>query len=64
MVKEPAQRYNADQILQHPWLSGEPMPKIELPEVPTKIKEYTARQRLKKYGQAIVAIQRLNKMLT
>jgi hypothetical protein len=34
-----------------------------LSEVPAKIKEYTAKMRLKKAGQAIIAVQRLNKLL-
>ena len=50
--------------MEHPWLSGNEVPKLELPEVPTKIKAYTARHRLIKCGQAIIAIQRLNKILS
>jgi hypothetical protein len=32
-----------------------------LNEVPAKIKEYNAKQRLKKAGQVIIAVQRLRK---
>ena len=51
-------------MIEHPWLASNAIPKIDLPEVPVKIKEYTARQRLKKGAQAIIAIQRLNKILS
>jgi hypothetical protein len=30
-------------MIAHPWLADNAIPKIELPEVPVKIKEYTAR---------------------
>jgi len=42
---------------------GEGTPKDNLPEVPKMIQEYTAKRRLKKAGQAIIAVQRLNKLL-
>jgi len=62
-VRNPEHRLNAEQILQHPWVVGEGTPKDNLPEVPKMIQEYTAKRRLKKAGQAIIAVQRLNKLL-
>jgi hypothetical protein len=49
--------------LQHPWIIGEGTPQKELSEVPDKIKEYNAKTRFRKAGQAIIALGRLNKML-
>ncbi len=53
----------AEDILQHPWMLGENISMKELEEVPGKIKEYNAKARFRKVGQAIIALQRLNKML-
>lgn len=63
LVKEPSKRLNAEQILCHPWILGEGAPDTELKDVPEKIKEYSARNRLRKAAQAVIAIQRINKIL-
>jgi len=36
--------------LEHPWILGYENPTDNLPEVPKKIKEYNAKQKLKKAG--------------
>ena len=43
LVREPAQRLNADQILNHPWVAEGGAPQQSLEKVPEKLKEYTAR---------------------
>jgi len=63
LVKDPKERLKADEILQHPWMTGESTPQKELDEVANKIKEYNAKTRFRKAGQAIIALTRLNKML-
>jgi len=63
LVADPKSRYNAEQILAHPWIVGHSNPEDNLAEVPNKIKEYNAKKKLKKAGQVIVAVQRLNKIL-
>lgn len=62
LVRDPKERLNADQILSHQWIVDLGN-NNNLSEVPAKIKEYTAKMRLKKAGQAIIAVQRLNKLL-
>jgi len=62
LVRNPGERLNAEQILAHPWIVDQGA-NNDLNEVPAKIKEYTAKMRLKKAGQAIIAVQRLNKLL-
>lgn len=44
---DPKKRYNADQILKHPWIVGDVTPRKSLPIVTTKIKEFNAKRRLK-----------------
>ena len=62
LVADPAERLNAEQILSHEWIVEQGVNNC-LDEVPSKIKEYNAKQRLKKAGQAIIAVQRLSKLL-
>ena len=62
LVRDPKERLNAEAILEHPWVQGD-TPDIQLTNIPTKIKEYNAKQRLKKAGQVIIAVQRLNRIM-
>ena len=63
LVKDPKDRLNAEEILQHPWIMGDGTPQKELTDIPDKIKEYNAKMRFRKAGQAIIALGRLNKIL-
>ena len=63
LVKDPQHRFNAEDILNHPWLIGEVTPTIELHEVPPKIKEYSARQKLKRGVTAVKVVVKINKIL-
>jgi calcium/calmodulin-dependent protein kinase I len=47
LVADPKARPTADMILAHPWIVGTSTPRVELPNVTQKIKEYNARRRLK-----------------
>ena len=62
LTKDPAIRYSADQILNHPWLNGEEQPEVELTSVSEQLKEYIAKKRLKKAAVAIMAVGRLKKL--
>lgn len=63
LVADPKQRIDADGILNHPWIINQGNPDNNLPDVPAKMKEYNARQKMKKAGNAIIAINRLSKIL-
>lgn len=62
LVPNPQDRLNAEQILEHPWVVGAGMDN-QLPDVGQKLKEYSAKEKLRKAGRAIIALQRLNKLL-
>lgn len=47
LVIDPKGRLNADQILVHPWVTGESTPRTELPNVTDKIKEFNAKRKFK-----------------
>lgn len=64
LTKDPSERYDADQILNHPWLNNEEQPQVELNTVPEQMKEYIAKKRLKKAAITIMAVGRLNKLKT
>lgn len=46
LVVEKENRLTADEILKHPWIDGE-TPRMELPAVTEKIKEYNAKRRMR-----------------
>lgn len=47
MVVDPSKRLNAQQILEHQWISGDSTPRKELPNVTEKIREFNAKRRFK-----------------
>jgi len=47
LVVDPSKRFNADQILSHPWICGEKTPRKQLPNVTDKIKEFNAKKEAK-----------------
>ncbi len=47
LVAAPEDRLNADKILAHPWIVGTSTPRVDLPNVTQKIKEFNAKRRLK-----------------
>ena len=64
LVRNPAYRLDAEQILKHPWIVGEGTEDVSLEEVPKKIKEYNSKRKLKKAVNGIIAAQRLTKILS
>lgn len=44
---DPSKRLNAEQILQHSWISGADTPRKQLPTVTAKMKEYNAKRKFK-----------------
>lgn len=47
LVRDPAARLNAEQLLSHPWVIGEGTPRKQLPNVTQQIKEYNTRRKFK-----------------
>lgn len=47
MVRDPAARLNADDLLAHPWVTGVATPRKVLPNVTQQIKEFNNRRRFK-----------------
>lgn len=47
LIVDPSARLTADQILAHPWITGENTPRTELPNVTEKIREFNAKRRFK-----------------
>lgn len=47
LVVDPSKRLNAQEILDHPWVSGDSTPRTELPNVTEKIREFNAMRRFK-----------------
>jgi len=62
-VKNPEERLSADEILQHPWIISADTPDKILDQVPIRVKEYQARRRLRKAGHAVMALNKLTKIL-
>jgi calcium/calmodulin-dependent protein kinase I len=63
LVADPKARFDCDQILACPWVMGETTPRLLLPSVPTKMKEYNAKRRFKKAGYLIIAAHRFKNIL-
>ena len=64
LCKNPAERYNAEQILNHPWIIADGIPQVEIETIPANLKEYNAKTRFKKNVNAVIAIKRLQKSVT
>ena len=47
LVVDPTKRYDADKILAHPWIVGEKTPRKQLPNVTSKIREFSAKKEAK-----------------
>ena len=47
LVVDPSKRLNAQEILDHPWVSGDATPRTELPNVFDKIREFNAKRKFK-----------------
>lgn len=47
MTIDPSKRFNAEQILNDPWIVGTKTPRKNLPDVTGKIRELNAKRRLK-----------------
>lgn len=50
-------------ILSHPWIAGSGAANIELIDVPSLLKEFNARRRLKKAGNMVMAANRFKNIL-
>ncbi|CAG9328240.1 unnamed protein product [Blepharisma stoltei] len=55
----PSQRFNAEEVLRHPWMTGENTPRTNMPAVSRKIREFNTRRRFRKVGNAAVASVKL-----
>jgi len=47
LVVDPTKRYDEDKILSHPWIVGEKTPRKQLPNVTSKIREFSAKKEAK-----------------
>lgn len=47
LVADPAARLNADKILAHPWIVGTSTPRVPIPNLTQKMREYNAKRRIK-----------------
>lgn len=47
LVVDPKKRLTAEEIYNHPWVSGEKTPRTELPNVTDKMKEYNSKRKWK-----------------
>jgi len=63
LVVEPSARLSIDDILAHPWVSGDDTPRTELPEVQDKIKKYNITRKLRKATYSIIALNRFKNIL-
>jgi len=59
---DPKKRFNADQILKHPWIVGDVTPRKSLPIVATKIKEFNSKRRWKRAQMALRIVNLMNKL--
>jgi calcium/calmodulin-dependent protein kinase I len=57
---DPLKRLNSDQILMHPWMSGDETPRKNLPNITDKIREYNAKKKFKKVGSLAIALGKWN----
>ena len=55
-MADPEKRLDAEGILSHPWISSAENQDNNLEDVPKKISEYNAKRRLKRAGQAVLAV--------
>lgn len=51
----PKERITAGEMLRHPWILGENTPRNNMPDVASKIREYNARRKFRKYGNTALA---------
>jgi len=51
----PRSRFGAEQILAHEWISGLNTPRVDMPHVTAKIREYNAKRRFRKYANTAIA---------
>ena len=49
--------------MEHPWIVGEGNPDVNLVDIPEKIKRFNAKTRLKKAGNAVLAMNRLGSLI-
>jgi serine/threonine protein kinase len=56
LVVNPSKRLTADQMLEHPWVTGESTPRTELINVTKNIKEYNLKRKMKVslYGSVLM----------
>lgn len=59
---DPAKRYSAEQILEHPWIAGDVSDK-PLPDTLTQLKRYNARRKLKAAMGAVRATVRVRMLV-
>lgn len=63
LVLNPADRHDASAILAHPWIVGKGVPSEHMSDVQEKLKEFNARRRLKRAGQIVIAVNRLQNLI-
>ena len=64
LAKDPNQRLNAEQLLEHPWVRGISTPRVLLPSVTQQIKEFNARRKLKRAAYSVMAAIRFRNILS
>jgi calcium/calmodulin-dependent protein kinase I len=55
LLVNPSERITASDMLKHPWILGENIPRNNMPDVASKIREYNARRKFRKYGNTALA---------
>eukprot|EP00352_Strombidinopsis_acuminata_P003276 CAMPEP_0176381638 /NCGR_PEP_ID=MMETSP0126-20121128/32040_1 /TAXON_ID=141414 ORGANISM="Strombidinopsis acuminatum, Strain SPMC142" /NCGR_SAMPLE_ID=MMETSP0126 /ASSEMBLY_ACC=CAM_ASM_000229 /LENGTH=226 /DNA_ID=CAMNT_0017745579 /DNA_START=264 /DNA_END=944 /DNA_ORIENTATION=- len=60
---DPKQRLTADQVLMHPWILGSGNNNLHMADVQEKLKEFNAMRRLKRAGQIVIAVNRLQNLV-
>jgi len=58
LVADPKARLTADEIISHPWIVGSSTPRVDLPNVTAKMKEFNAKRRLRRAAYSVMALNR------
>lgn len=59
----PTERFGADSILAHEWMSGEETPRSNMPQVTEKIRQFNSKRKFKKIANTALASSKLNALI-